>query len=174
MAIQRQPLPPVVNRSKIPKDAAKNTESIASQSVVNVSYLSVFLGVPIMIIFTILYRRFAAVQASETHFFGASVVVTGLASLLELTIEPFFAVIQQRMWYEKRAKVEMPAVFFKSLTTCSIFLYASRISRDLGALPFALGHLSYSLALIGGYCLTLLPGASDRYFSFGLAKLRTR
>lgn len=156
------------------KDATRNTESIASQSVVNVSYLSIFLGVPITILFTILYRRFAPVQASETDFFGTSVVVTGLASLLELSTEPFFAVVQQRMWYEKRAAVEMPAVFLKSLATCSTFLYASRTSQDLGALPFALGHLSYSLALVCGYCLTFLPGSSDRQFSFGLAKLETR
>lgn len=174
MAIQRQPLSPVVKDSQTSNDETKNLQSIASQSVVNVSYLSIFLGVPIMIMFTVFYQRFAPAQASETQFFDASIILTGLASLLELSIEPFFAVIQQRMWYEKRAAVEMPAVFLRSLLTCSVSLYASRTSRDLGALPFAAGHLFYSLALICGYCFTLLPGASGHSFSFGLTRLQTR
>ncbi|KAJ5172259.1 hypothetical protein N7492_004852 [Penicillium capsulatum] len=177
LAIQRQPLSSAslassAKQSKTLKDANQNTASVASQSVVNVSYLSIFLGVPITIIFTILYQRFAPVQALSTHYFSTSVIITALASFLELSIEPFFAVIQQRMWYEKRAAVEMPSVFLRSFTTCSLFLYASRTSQDLGALPFALGHLGYSLSLFCGYCLTLLPRASDQNLSFILARLQ--
>ncbi|KAJ5894428.1 hypothetical protein N7495_006119 [Penicillium taxi] len=113
-----------------------------------------------------LYEYFAPIQASQIPFFKASVILTGLASIMELSIEPFFAIIQQRMWYEKRAAVEMPAAFLRSLTTCSAFFYASHVSWDLGALPFALGYLSYSVTLVCGYCLLLVPRAGDRRFSF--------
>lgn len=164
MAIQRQPLD--MNASK-PQKSRKDYQSIASQSVVNISYLGLFLGIPLTIVLTMLYQRLAPEKALEMPSFNLSVVITGLAAVLELSTEPFFAIIQQRMWYQKRAMVEMPAVFIKSLTTCSIFLFRGlRGNGKVDALPFALGHLSYSITLIGGYCLVLLPRASQRQFSF--------
>ncbi|KAJ5760067.1 hypothetical protein N7520_007223 [Penicillium odoratum] len=163
MAIQRQPMTAELSETG---RSLPYMQSTASQSVVNVSYLSLFLGVPSTIMLTILYRHFAPMQALILPFFEAGVIITGVAALLELSIEPFFAIVQQRMWYEKRAAVEMPAAFIKSLVTCSAFLYASQTGRQVGILPFALGHLSYSLTLIGGYCLSLLPRASERRFSY--------
>ncbi|KAJ6007950.1 hypothetical protein N7540_011926 [Penicillium herquei] len=156
MAIQRQPLG--ANNSKL--------QSTASQSVVNISYLSPLLGIASTTVFTILYRYFAPEKALETPLFNASVIITGLAALLELTIEPFFAIIQQQMLYQKRAVVEMPAAFMKSFATCAIFLYTFRTGQQSGALPFAIGHLSYSITLIVGYCALLLPRSSERRFSF--------
>ncbi|EPS31277.1 hypothetical protein PDE_06232 [Penicillium oxalicum 114-2] len=182
MAIQRQPLQPVSTFSsassseadkKEDPETAKNYLEIASQSVVNLSYLSLCLGLPLTILVTSLYQYFAPVQAAMTPFFYSSVVLTGLASLLELSIEPFFAVIQQRMWYEKRAAVEMPAAFLRSLVTCLSFGFASRRNQAVGALPFALGHLSYSLALVCGYCWTMLGGAGDRNFTYLLARIKS-
>jgi oligosaccharide translocation protein RFT1 len=178
LAIQRQPLaqPSTSSRqgSKQAESASRDRQSEASQSVVNVSYLSLLLGIPSAIVFTMLYERLAPRQALETPFFKESVIVTGMASFTELSIEPFFAVIQQHMWYDKRAAVEMPAAFLKSLTTCCAFLYASRIGQDVGALPFALGHLTYSIALIFGYCFSLLWAADERPFSFLPARIRSR
>lgn len=174
VAIQRQPLgadssPPCGKGSD-----GKSGQLISSQSVVNVSYLSFLLGIPCAIVFTMFYERLAPVQVLETPFFKSSVAISGLASLMELSTEPFFAVIQQHMWYEKRAAVEMPAAFLKSFTTCFSFLYAFRTNRDVGALPFALGHLSYSIALVSGYCMSLLGSADDKGFSFLPARIRSR
>lgn len=165
MAIQRQPItaePSTLRIGKSPPDI----QSTASQSVVNVSYLSPFLGVPSTILLTMLYQYFAPKQAQEVPFFGISMIITGIAALLELSVEPFFAIVQQRMWYEKRAAVEMSAAFIKSLATCSAFFYASQTAQQAGILPFAIGHLSYSVTLVGGYCFSLLPRASERRFSF--------
>ncbi|KAJ5721147.1 uncharacterized protein N7483_009081 [Penicillium malachiteum] len=157
MAIQRQPLG--AKTSKL--------QSTASQSIVNISYLSPLLGIAATTVFTILYQHFAPEKALETSFFNASVIITGLAALMELTIEPFFAIIQQQMLYQKRAVVEMPAAFMKSFTTCTIFLYTFRTGQQSGgALPFAFGHLSYSITLVVGYCALLLPRSSERRFSF--------
>ena len=178
MAIQRQPVTsdssaPKKNSAETPEKSDQAKNSIASQSVVNVSYLSILLGIPFAILFTTLYHRFASEQISGIPFFDLSVNITGLAALLELTIEPFFAVVQQRMWYEKRAAVEMPAAFFKSLTTCGFFLYSSRTGQNAGALPFALGHLTYSITLICGYSISLLR-AKDRRFSFLPSFIKSR
>ncbi|KAJ5355347.1 uncharacterized protein N7496_012559 [Penicillium cataractarum] len=180
LAIQRQPLTPVStsppeikNDSKTDGPSSQDQLAVSSQSVVNVSYLSLCLGLPFTILVTSLYQYLAPVQAADIPFFKTSVAVTGFASLLELCIEPFFAVIQQRMWYEKRAAVEMPAAFLRSLVTCSSFLCASRINQPAGALPFALGHLSYSIALICGYCWTMFGKANERRFTFLLSKIRS-
>ncbi|KAJ6092890.1 hypothetical protein N7486_008179 [Penicillium sp. IBT 16267x] len=171
MAIQRQPIIADSSNSKKGKSPPE-IQSTASQSVVNVSYLSLCLGVPSTILLTMLYQHFAPEQALEVPFFEISVVITGAAALLELSVEPFFAIVQQHMWYEKRAAVEMPAAFIKSLATCLAFFYASQTGRQAGILPFAIGHLSYSMTLIAGYCLSLLPRASERRFSFLPAVIR--
>lgn len=181
MAIQRQPLASSPSSSTNDKDKDKDNrdtdndkQSLASQSVVNVSYLSLFLGVIFTTGLTWFYKHFAPEQAHSTPFFNQSVTVTGLASLLELTIEPFFAVVQQRMWYEKRAAVELPAAFLKSLVTCSTFFYASRQGHDVGSLPFALGYLAYSITLIFGYYWSLLWTPFTRRFSFLLSGVEFR
>lgn len=171
MAIQRQPLESSPSARGTNGKGTRDTktdhgwQSIASQSVINVSYLSLLLGIPFTAGLTWFYKNFAPEQALSTPFFNASVTVTAFASLMELTIEPFFAVVQQHMWYEKRAAVEMPAAFLKSLVTCSTFLYASRRGQDIGPLPFALGYLSYSIALICGYYGSLLWTPFTRRFS---------
>lgn len=167
MAIQRQPL------SEKKKADAVETQSVASQAVVNVSYLSFVLGVPASLLFTMLYQRVVSQEASSTPLFNSSVMITGAASLLELSIEPFFAVVQQHMLYEKRAAVEMPAAFLRSAVTSSVFIYASRANYQFGVLPFALGHLSYSLALLCGYSLALLRGPRTG-FSFMLTRVKSR
>ncbi|KAJ5670224.1 uncharacterized protein N7477_005587 [Penicillium maclennaniae] len=177
LAIQRQPLPQAYTserqESKRLKSASRDGQLEASQSVVNMSYLSLLLGVPSAIFFTLLYERLAPRQAQWIPFFKESVIVTGIASFLELSIEPCFAVVQQHMWYDKRAAVEMPAAFLKSLTTCSAFIYATRIGKDAGALPFALGYMAYSIALIFGYSVSLLWAADERRFSLLPVRIRS-
>lgn len=175
MAIQRQPIPSSPDKKySLEADAiAMDSQSVASQAVVNVSYLSLALGIPSSLIFAMLYQRFVPDEASETAFFYHSVILIGAAALMELSIEPFFSVVQQHMFYEKRAVVEMPAAFLRSAVTSSAFIYASRVNYDLGVLPFALGHLSYSLALIFGYSLALLRGTDTTQFSFLLTRIQS-
>ncbi|KGO43832.1 Uncharacterized protein PEX2_108610 [Penicillium expansum] len=177
MAIQRQPIlsSPDNPKSSLEADsAATDSQSVASQAVVNVSYLSLAIGIPASLLFTMLYQCFVPEEASETAFFYHSVILIGAASLMELSIEPFFSIVQQQMLYEKRAAVEMPAAFLRSAVTSSAFIYASQVNYDLGVLPFALGHLSYSLALIGGYSLALLRRTNTTRFSFLLTRIQSR
>ena len=69
MAIQRQP---VSSSSKSNNhgqaDASLDMQCMASQAVVNVSYLSLGLGVPATLFFTILYQRFVSDEASNIAF----------------------------------------------------------------------------------------------------------
>ncbi|QQK43850.1 RFT1 [Penicillium digitatum] len=177
MAIQRQPIPFSPDNKKISLEAdfeVTDSQSVASQAVVNVSYLSLALGIPASLMFTMLYQCLVPEEASNTAFFYHSVILIGASSLMELSIEPFFSVVQQHMLYEKRAAVEMPAAFLRSAVTSSAFICASQVNHDLGVLPFALGHLSYSLALICGYSLVLLRGTNTTRFSFSLTRIQSR
>jgi oligosaccharide translocation protein RFT1 len=175
MAVQKQPIPSPDKKSSVQPDATTtDSHSVASQAVVNVSYLSLVLGIPSSLMFTMLYQRFVPEEASKIAFFYPSVILIGAASLMELSTEPFFSVVQQHMLYEKRAAVEMPAAFLRSVVTSSAFIYASQVKYDLGVLPFALGHLSYSLALICGYSLALLGETNTTRFSFLLTRIQSR
>jgi oligosaccharide translocation protein RFT1 len=176
MAIQRQPISPLSSNEPAyeAKAATAEKQSVTSQIVVNVSYLSLVLGIPASLMFAMVYRRVVPEEASSIAFFYPSVILTGTASLLELSIEPFFSVVQQHMLYEKRAAVEMPAAFLRSAVTSLTFIHASRVNSNLGVLPFALGHLSYSLALVCGYSLALLKGPNTKRFSFLLTRIQSR
>ncbi|KAL2866349.1 Rft protein-domain-containing protein [Aspergillus lucknowensis] len=179
-AIQRQPL----LRSSAPatstnKDGASSSEeqrqirsqAESSQSVVNMSYLGVGMGIITGVVFGAFYVRFASEEVLETPLYHPSVAVTALASLIELCSEPFFAVVQQYMLYSKRAAVEISAVFVKSLVTCFTSIWASWTGRNLGVLPFALGYLSYSLMIFCGYFLAIMPLSREWQFSFLLSRI---
>ncbi|EAW13775.1 Rft domain protein [Aspergillus clavatus NRRL 1] len=148
-------------------------ESMATQSVVNMAYLSLGIGIPVTTLLGASYTRFASEKVSRTHFYRESVVLTSIASVLELSTEPFFAVVQHCMLYKIRAIVEMVAAFAKSITTCGIFAWASWNGYDIGILPFALGHIAYSLVLLCGYSGAIASAPSRTRFSFLLTRIKT-
>ncbi|KAF4210750.1 hypothetical protein CNMCM8980_005805 [Aspergillus fumigatiaffinis] len=181
LAIQRQPLgspslPDIgkQNKSRIACDKEMEAQSMATQSIVNMSYLSLGTGIALSILLGTSYIQFAAEQVAQTSFYRGSVAVVCLASTLELCTEPFFAVVHRYMLYKTRATVEMAAAFVKSLTTCGLFIWASWNGNNVGILPFALGHLSYALVLLCGYSAALSDAASRWHFSFLLSRIRTR
>lgn len=182
MAIQRQPLS-LSGAAKeesdehhakrmVPDDG--KVDSIASQSVVNVSYISLGLGTPLVMIFAACYLHVAQEEVSESPFFRTSLAIVGIASVLELATEPFFAVVQQRMLYKMRAAVETTAACTKSLLTCGISIWATWASLDIGVLPFALGYLAYSIALFCGYLATMPQVSREKHFSFFLTPIKPR
>ncbi|KAL3469468.1 Rft protein-domain-containing protein [Aspergillus californicus] len=176
-AIQRQPLQhlnpheDVVSSSYEQK--RKEAQATSSQSIVNMSYLSIGMGVATATVFTSFYVHFASKEVSETPFYHVSVAVTAVASLIELCCEPFFAVIQQYMLYSRRAAVEISAAFFKSLVTCLLSIWATWRGHSLGVLPFALGYLSYSLMLLCGYSLVAVYHSNDWHFSLLLSRIKS-
>lgn len=184
IATQRQPLvsPPMeAVRGRDPakgdpgkKRPAMEAHSRASQLVVNASYLSIGIGIPLAMAATMLYINFCPIEAFRVRSFRSSVAITGVASVLELSIEPFFAIVQQRMLYKIRATVEMSAAFIKSVTICGAFAWASSTGCDIGLLPFALGYLSYSIILICGYSIATLRIANEDQFSYLLTRIRSR
>ncbi|KAL2802286.1 Rft protein-domain-containing protein [Aspergillus granulosus] len=178
VAIQRQPLlSPTAFPGDTDKDASspgekqrrQESQAISSQSVVNMSYLSIVMGVITATAFGAFYVRFASEEVLETPLYHRSVTFTAFAALIELSSEPFFAVVQQYMLYKKRAAVEICAAFVKSLVTCGVSIWAVWTGHSLGVLPFALGYLSYSTMIFCGYFLATIHLSRVSHFSILLS-----
>ncbi|PWY65652.1 Rft-1-domain-containing protein [Aspergillus heteromorphus CBS 117.55] len=184
MSIQRQSMhftPAAMSVHEDNNDSARKitgqtpeAKSAVSQSVVNMSYLSLGLGFLFAMVFLTFYMHFVPTEVSQMSFYHASVIITTIASLMELSIEPFFSVVQQYMLHKKRAVVEMSAAFVKSFITCVAFTWASRTSYSVGVLPFALGYLCYSLTLIFGYIIALQQFTEKWNFSMFLTRIHAR
>lgn len=172
-AVQRQPLHPprystTADKNEVsPREdqARRKAQATSSQSIVNMSYLGIGMGIVAATIFSAFYLYFASDEVSEMPCYHMSVAATAIASVVELGSEPFFVVIQQHMLYSRRAAVEICAAFFKSLVTCGISIWGVNFGYSLGPLPFALGYLSYALAAFCGYFLVALQLSSDWHFS---------
>ncbi|PYH84947.1 Rft-1-domain-containing protein [Aspergillus uvarum CBS 121591] len=174
LAIQRQPLVASVSSvsnshgkdaigSKSSATKQPRTWGLESQSVVNMSYLSLGMGLLFAVILGTSYIHLASDEVSQTPSYHQSVKIITIASLIELAGEPCFNVMQRYMLYKQRALVEMSAAFIKSLVTCFIFLWAASYNITVGVLPFALGHLSYACVLLCGYVIAIrkVPGHQD-------------
>lgn len=147
--------------------------SIASQTVVNMSYLAMVLGVPLAALFALGYCRWAT-EVFQTPSFLMSLQIVGISCLLELATEPFFAIVQHRMLYKERAVVETTAAVAKSLMVCTAAVWAARVKWNAGVLPFALGYLAYASTLIFVYIWQMSGQCTSKEFSFWLTPIHSR
>lgn len=105
------------------------------QEVVNLSHIAIGLGLPLTILFSWLYLRSADSAVLETSLLHSSLYTYALATLLELCIEPAFAVAKQQMLDGTRVWAEFRASIIKCFITCVTAVWASRTGRDVGVLP---------------------------------------
>lgn len=145
-----------------------------TQVVVNISHVSVLLGVPLAAGLATAYLRSAGVSALSTPLLRESLVVYGVAAVLELLAEPCFVVVQQKMLYRVRAGAESSATLARCLVTCCAVVHAARKSIALGVLPLALGQLAYAFTLVAVYLLGTSGIASRGGFSLYPRKLSAR
>lgn len=173
LAIQRQPLgyaESVGDQGRgdtRAQNARETTEArlVASQSVINMSYLSLGLGAVLAVISASLYIQVAPQGIIQVQFCRRSILLTACASVIELCSEPFFAIVQQHVLYKKRAVVEMTAALAKSLAVCGSVVWAARTNRNIGILPFALGYVCYATTLTCGYAVSLFCHVNQSSFS---------
>lgn len=135
------------------------------QEVINLSYIAIALGVPLAYLLARLYIRKAESAVLATPYIHESLNLYALASFVELLSEPCFVFGQQKMLYGVRASAETFATFTRCILTCSMAIWSSRSRQDLGALPFAIGQLSYAVVLNVTYYSKVWSKASDGGFS---------
>lgn len=136
-----------------PKQQSQQQEQEqGTQAVVNLSYLSIGLGILVAALLGSLYlRSVPAATLIETPYLMPSVYVYAAASVLELLSEPAFVVTQIRLQFAARARAEGLATFAKCVVTLAAAVWAARRGVALGVLPFALGQVAFGLALLGSY-----------------------
>ena len=127
------------------------------QEAVNLSHIALGLGLPLTVLFSWLYLRSADPAVLETDYLIESLRIYAVATVLELLVEPAFAVAKQQMLDGTRAWAEFRASLLKCLVTCATAIWASRTGHDLGVLPFAMGQLSYAVILNVVYFWTIGP-----------------
>jgi oligosaccharide translocation protein RFT1 len=182
-AIQRQPSGSVSKTSgaRNPNDAKPQSTAVgrddidpeASQTIVNMSYISITLGILLALVLGASYLRFSTEEVTQIPCLQIGVKLVCVACCVELATEPFFAIIQQRFLYKTRAIVETVAAISRCAATSITSMWAVRTGRDVGVLPFAIGHLVYALTLLCGYlCLTAYKHTYN--FSFLLRSIQAK
>jgi oligosaccharide translocation protein RFT1 len=154
---------------------AARTAAAKSQEIVNLAYISVFLGALLAPLLGWLYWRSIGANSYllQAPCFKESLLLYGVAACLELLAEPCFAVVQQKSEYKIRASVESIATVSRCVVTCTSAIVASQKGVDIGVLPFAAGQIMYSLVLWSVYVWKVWPVAGANGFSLFVSPIRS-
>lgn len=142
-----------------------------TQSVVNLAYIAVIIGIPLIYGLGSLYLHAAPVGIS---FLRETLKIYGAAAFIELLSEPAFATAQQKLLYKVRASAETSATIARCLGTCGSAIWASRVGLDLGALPFGIGQMAYATVLLATYIYNLSTTEPSNEYSLLPKKLPSR
>ncbi|KIW05725.1 uncharacterized protein PV09_03582 [Verruconis gallopava] len=122
--------------------------------VVNMSYISIILGLPLTFILARLYLQ---ADVPDTPYFKQSLVIYAISCIAQLLTEPAFVVAQQKLRFGIRASSEGLATVLRCLVTCGAAMWASSSGNDIGILPFALGELAYGSIRLLAYTVQVWP-----------------
>ena len=139
-----------------------------TQAIVNLAYISISLGVIFAVALAWLYVQLLSAKDAavlETPYFRASLKIYGLAAFWELLSEPCFVVVQQKSEFKIRTHAELIATLLRCIVTAGSAVWASRVGRVIGVLPFALGQSMYAASLILVYYWNVWGIATTSGFS---------
>lgn len=173
VAIQRQT--DAVDNGDLHKSGPRPTKDISqkdgaitkTQEIVNLAYISIFLGLIFSVLLAWAYLRSlrSAPDILATPYFTQALQLYGVAAFCELLAEPCFVVVQQKTEYQIRAAAESVATVLRCLVTCAFAVLARRKGTDIGVLPFAMGQVIYGFALLLIYNRKVRPIATTNGFS---------
>jgi oligosaccharide translocation protein RFT1 len=169
VALQRQP----AQKSEISKDDGqyRKTRSLQSQKIVNMSYLVVFLGSCLSIAFGYGWYNRADEAVLASPYFGTSLLLYGIATIVELLSEPSFIIIQQNLLYQERAQAETRAAIIKCIVSCATAFLSTSLKWNPSTLPFAMGQCGYAISLLTFYIMSVYPISTDEGFSMSVRSI---
>lgn len=141
------------------------------QAAINLSYLGIAGGVPIILA---LGQGYLSTKYPEVPYFVEALRICQFAALIELLSEPAFVAVQQNMLYKTRAAAEASAVVFKTFITAAIVFWSHYKGMELGVIPFAAGELTFCSVLTLIYLRQTAPVAKKRGFSLLPQAMKTR
>ncbi|KAM0149548.1 hypothetical protein ACHAPG_009332 [Botrytis cinerea] len=136
-----------------------------SQAIVNLSYISIALGLASTVLFGWIYANAGQTGVVETPYFRQSLKLYGVAAILELLAEPCFVIAQQKSAFKVRAGAESIATVLRCIVTCAVAVWAAHHQIELGVLPFAVGQGAYAIAILLVYLLGVWNIATRGGFS---------
>jgi oligosaccharide translocation protein RFT1 len=127
------------------------------QRCINLAFIPYGLGVAGSLLGCWILWRGADAETQQLGGFGTSIVLYGIATVIELLGEPAFIVTQKMLWFKLRAISEGLAVASRCAITYIVtaFLASHGTLEEYGAIPFALGQLAYALVLTGGLSISV-------------------
>lgn len=141
---------------------ALQRQAHGTQAVVNLSYLAVFTGLPLIYFLAHLWLRSGT---PNVPYFVEALGVYCIATFIELLTEPSFSAAQQKLLYKVRASAESTATLLRCFGTCGSAILASRVGADIGVLPFAVGQFAYGLGLLVVYLYNMWSIARNEQFT---------
>lgn len=135
------------------KQGSKSQAGKPVQTVVNLSYLTLLLGLPLTVgLGVVCQRALSATTAGledndSGDFLNISVLLYGFATLVELASEPGFVAAQSLLLFKVRAGAEAAATVCKTFATVFSALAAHNLGIEAGVLPFAYGQMAYAFML---------------------------
>jgi hypothetical protein len=133
-----------------------------TQTVINLSYLAIFSGVPLLYGLALLWL---SQGTPDVPYFIDALRIYCLATCVELACEPAFSAVQQKLLYKVRASAESAATLLRCVGTCGVAVWGSVYGVDVGVLPFAVGQLAYASAMFAVYAVKMWPVATTENFS---------
>ena len=130
---------------------ALQREQEAIQRTINLAFIPAGLGVFGSFWGCWLLWRGADQETRRIGGFGTSIVLCGVATVIELLAEPAFIVAQKLLLFRLRTVAEGTAVVLRCAMT---FLITTNLARrgtleEYGAIPFGLGQLAYAIVFTG-------------------------
>ncbi|KAK5257469.1 Oligosaccharide translocation protein rft1, partial [Exophiala xenobiotica] len=165
VALQRQP--------PSPPDAEQmqGDRGNATQTVVNLSYLAILLGLAISTAFGWSYLYSAPSAVLGSPYFDIAFRLYAAATILELLAEPAFVVIQQKALYADRARAETLAAMARCFSACIVAVIGHKRHMAPSVLPFAVGQAAYAGVLLALYIVPVLRLSRGEKFSIAPRKL---
>lgn len=152
---------------------AAKSRSEEGQAIVNSSYIAIAIGVLLAVITAYLYQHNASQTVTSSPSFTLALQIYVLATIIELSAEPSFVVLQQRLLYGARARSETLAAISKYVSACGAAFLLSNQGYSPSVLPAAVGQLCFSLVVSFDYARTAVPIARTDNFSMVIKKIKT-
>lgn len=144
----------------------ENTVSGTIQMNVNIGFLPLVIGVPLLGIASyrcVYWNSWTTMLHVDSRSMALAVLVYAVSSLIELFSEPAFLLMQLKMQYRKRVAFESLASLARCLLTFA-FITLGRHQQNAYIIAFALGQLGYSLVLVTCYNYAGLKDAQMSQF----------
>lgn len=141
-----------INEEKDSKRFIHGTSKGIDQSIINVSYIPLLIGIPLSTV--IMYWQYGNISDYFTHmeFFGHSLLIIWFAIIIELLSEPVYILNQFHLNYDKRTRYESLAITASCIVNFTIIFNfkddESLLKNGLPILAFAIGKLTHSIVLL--------------------------